>query len=212
METPTAQRRGTKPPEARRAEILAAAACLFHERGYDATTVQNIAAAAGVATGTVYLYFASKEHVLHALHADFHAGVEAAMKDAFDDVWQRVEAGELPLGAPLALMIDPMVDAVVGYMRSHPVESAVMWRYMPRIHHEAESEDEHTAGYVAAAIEFGREHGKVAVRDPEMAAVLMASALGRPLLGMVVERDDADVERLAAQAKEFFVKSLEARD
>lgn len=212
METPTVQRRGTKPAETRRAEILAAAVELFHERGYDATTVQHIATAAGVAAGTVYLYFSSKEAVLHALHADFHAGIETAMQTAFDSVWQHVEAGDLSVEGPMERMVGPLVDSVVTFLRERPTETAVMYRYLPRVHHDAEDEDDRTAGYIAAAIEFGIERGRVQVSDPEMAGLLIASALGRPLLRMVVEGKPEDVDRLAAQAKELFIKAVAPTD
>src|SRR5690606_18928752 len=41
---------------ARRARLLRAAARLFASRGYAATTISDIARAAGMATGTVFLY------------------------------------------------------------------------------------------------------------------------------------------------------------
>jgi AcrR family transcriptional regulator len=50
--------------EARRAQIVEAAAGLWLRRGFDATSVEAIARAAGLAKGTVYLYFPSKEAVL----------------------------------------------------------------------------------------------------------------------------------------------------
>ncbi len=42
-------------------EILAAARQLLDQRGLEAMTMEEIAAAAGVAKGTVYLYFQSKD-------------------------------------------------------------------------------------------------------------------------------------------------------
>ncbi len=48
-------------------EILAAARQLLEQRGPEAMTMEEIAAAAGVAKGTVYLYFQSKDHLLQAL-------------------------------------------------------------------------------------------------------------------------------------------------
>lgn len=52
---------------AREAAIIDAARRVFAERGYHGTTMRDIAAAAGVATGTLYLYFASKEALYEAL-------------------------------------------------------------------------------------------------------------------------------------------------
>lgn len=50
--------------EARRNQILDAAERVFLERGFDNVTVDDIAAAAEVAKGTLYLYFKNKEDLL----------------------------------------------------------------------------------------------------------------------------------------------------
>ncbi len=60
-------KRITKDPETRRAEILAAAGELFAEQGYGNTSVDAIVQHVGVAKGTFYYYFKSKEDVLVAL-------------------------------------------------------------------------------------------------------------------------------------------------
>jgi AcrR family transcriptional regulator len=48
---------------ARRGRIVAAALELMQEREYDDIQMKDVTAAAGVALGTVYRYFSSKEHV-----------------------------------------------------------------------------------------------------------------------------------------------------
>lgn len=53
---------------ARREEILDAARRVFAERGFRGTTIADIAEGAGIALGTIYLYFPSKEDVFAALH------------------------------------------------------------------------------------------------------------------------------------------------
>jgi AcrR family transcriptional regulator len=58
--------RTVKPPEVRRAEILNAANALFQTRGFADTTVEEIVRSAGVAKGTFYYYFRTKEDVLEA--------------------------------------------------------------------------------------------------------------------------------------------------
>jgi AcrR family transcriptional regulator len=50
-------------------EIMAAARSLLERRGPEAMTMEEIAAAAGVAKGTVYLYFQSKDVLIQALIA-----------------------------------------------------------------------------------------------------------------------------------------------
>jgi AcrR family transcriptional regulator len=56
-----------KKAEVREA-ILDGAFRLFAERGYAATSLAEIAAGAGVATSTIYVYFASKLDILFALY------------------------------------------------------------------------------------------------------------------------------------------------
>jgi AcrR family transcriptional regulator len=48
-------------------EILAAARKLMEQRGLEAVTMEEIAGAAGVAKGTIYLYFPSKDDLIQAL-------------------------------------------------------------------------------------------------------------------------------------------------
>ncbi len=50
--------------------ILRAARGLFAEKGYDATTTRDIAVAAGIASGTLFNYFPTKEAVVACLAAD----------------------------------------------------------------------------------------------------------------------------------------------
>jgi AcrR family transcriptional regulator len=51
----------------RRADIVRAAARLFRERGFDGTTVRDIAAAVGMRSGSPFYHFASKEEILFAV-------------------------------------------------------------------------------------------------------------------------------------------------
>src|SRR6478672_2481898 len=57
-------RRAETPPGPKRDAILRAAIDVFAERGYFNAQVADVARAAGVAAGTVYLYFKSKDDLL----------------------------------------------------------------------------------------------------------------------------------------------------
>ncbi len=53
-----------------RASILGSAISLFRERGFDATTMRDVADAAGVAIGAAYYYFPGKEAIVQAYYDD----------------------------------------------------------------------------------------------------------------------------------------------
>jgi TetR/AcrR family fatty acid metabolism transcriptional regulator len=68
-----------RPPVAdKREAILRAATRVFARNGYFNSKVADIARAAGVADGTVYLYFKSKEEILHSI---FDRSVEEAISE-----------------------------------------------------------------------------------------------------------------------------------
>jgi AcrR family transcriptional regulator len=54
----------------RQADIMAAAIRLFHEKGYHATSMQDIADAVGLQKGSLYHYIASKEDLLTVIMHD----------------------------------------------------------------------------------------------------------------------------------------------
>lgn len=59
--------RQQKPPETRRADILRAAEKLFLANGIGQTRIEDIAKAADMGKGTLYLYFKSKDDILVGL-------------------------------------------------------------------------------------------------------------------------------------------------
>ena len=85
-----------------RAEIERAAFTLFLRHGYDATTVEEIAAEAGISPRTFFRYFAAKEDVVFGDHAATVARLEKMLSAApsaaplLDRVRQAVLAVQQP--------------------------------------------------------------------------------------------------------------------
>lgn len=67
--------------EQTRARILKAAEALFGERGFDATSVDAIARAAGVNKALIYYHFADKRDVVRSLFAQIIDEIEGAVAD-----------------------------------------------------------------------------------------------------------------------------------
>lgn len=74
----TPARRIRMKPDDRRAAILAAAERCFAERGFSATTVQDIASTAGVTAGALYRYYPGKDAIVTAIIAASHNDILAA--------------------------------------------------------------------------------------------------------------------------------------
>src|SRR5262245_30436800 len=64
---PTGPRRSRPQAEARRQAILDAALAVFAARGFEAARLDDVAAQAGVAKGTLYLYFKDKQALFEEL-------------------------------------------------------------------------------------------------------------------------------------------------
>lgn len=96
-----ARRRGT------RALVIDAAVRLVAGRGFSATSVDDIAAEAGVAKGSVYYNFASKSDILEAALDEGTARLHSALSEARDT-------------APDGAKIDAMVRALLVAVHSYP--------------------------------------------------------------------------------------------
>jgi AcrR family transcriptional regulator len=85
-------------------EILAAARKLLEQRGLEAMTMEEIAAAAGVAKGTLYLYFQSKDELILAM-----------ISQVGENILQDVESSLQAPGTPPEKLIR-MVSVLLEYL------------------------------------------------------------------------------------------------
>lgn len=86
--------RTVKKPDVRRQEIIDAATELFLSQTYDKTTTGQVMEVLGIAKGTIYHYFSSKEHLLEAVVDDLAEGYsrrrEADLAEAEGDALARL--------------------------------------------------------------------------------------------------------------------------
>jgi AcrR family transcriptional regulator len=77
--------RTVKKPEERRREIIAAARELFQTQQYETTTMKDVMEKLGIAKGTIYHYFGSKEALLEAVVEQTVDEYVAAMQTLLDE-------------------------------------------------------------------------------------------------------------------------------
>lgn len=99
------------PPRERSEEVYAAALRLFTEKGYHATSMQDIAAALGLYKGSLYHYIGSKEELLVQVF-------ERAMGSLLTDVERIVADTSLSASAQLREVIAAHVEAVASNLEA----------------------------------------------------------------------------------------------
>jgi AcrR family transcriptional regulator len=72
-DTASVERGVTAKAERTRAAILESALSLFRERGFDATTMRDVARRAGVSASNAYYYFRSKDDLVQGFYVESHA-------------------------------------------------------------------------------------------------------------------------------------------
>ena len=92
-------RRTPLAPDERRHQLLQAATWVFARKGYRRAGISDIIARAGVARGTFYLYFDSKEQVFLAIVSDFHNRISQAIRTTSEAPSQTIPDPEALLRA-----------------------------------------------------------------------------------------------------------------
>jgi AcrR family transcriptional regulator len=202
------RRRVVKPPDQRRREILEAAAELFAQLGYDVATVKAIATRAGVAAGTVYLYFPSKDAMLHALKEDFEAGLLERVAAIATAVLAEEDAtGEI---VGYQEVVERLIDGMVAYSLENKADTDVLARHVGRAATIAEALPLQSSlnEVLSGVIREGIRLGYVNTSDPEMTAYLLNLAAATAVGSAIAFHDDEMLERVVAQTKELYIKAL----
>lgn len=88
----------------RRKHIMSVAAGVFAEKGYYATTIADLAGAAGVAKGTIYWYFTNKRSIMIAILEDIFREINETFADAIKGAPNGLEALLRCVGPALRLL------------------------------------------------------------------------------------------------------------
>ena len=180
--------------------VLQAASQLFFSRGYDGTSISQLARAAGMTKSNIYHHFSNKEALYRAVIEQFALRIAQSLTQAArGDTWRaRLINGGLGLAR---FYKEESIDvmAVLRDLGRIGADDLETWR------------DEIAPAALAPlvkAIEAGREAGEVVAIDPVWAAwmfMVVVSASTRPLF----RARDPDPAR---QAIELFIRGIEAKD
>ncbi len=168
--------------EVRRDGILHAARCVFAQRGFSETNVDEIAAKAGIAKGTVYLYFASKEQIYIAALLEESRRLDAITRERMDAApcWQSKIRAYAEVRLEYLQSHPEFVRIYLAEVRSAMLRGTPMGSEFFQVARESE-------GQLAQVFAAAAARGEIRQIDPELAALtvvdLTRSLLERRLLG-----------------------------
>lgn len=197
--TRDAVRPRTKPQEVRRDELLASGERLFQERGIAATSIDDIAAGAGVAKGTFYLYFDSKEAMHEALHERFgqrmRSAVEARIAREPADDWH----------GRLCAWVE---GCIVFYLTQAALHDAVFHArdFHPR--RRTLRSDNGVVAVLAALLAEGVDADAWSIEDPGLTAVLLFEALHGAVDHAIAKHGAGRRNRLIKAVQEFSLRAV----
>jgi TetR/AcrR family transcriptional regulator, repressor of fatR-cypB operon len=166
MNTATKRKPGRPPagPERRDAIMDAALQC-FVDRGFHGTAIPDIATRAGIAAGTIYHYFGSKEELVNALFRKWKTEIARRVFTAF------------PQGAPAREQFSVMWREMVAFALAHPAAFAFLELHNHSSYLDAESTaaDRTLKEFAGAMVQNAQQEGIV---KPLNRILLMELAFG----------------------------------
>jgi AcrR family transcriptional regulator len=162
---------------ARRDQIIAAAAECFAQAGYHATTMADIAEAAGVSKGTPYLYFPGKEALFIALYQEWDCGLAARIDSAIGRL------AETARRSP-ATVLAAVASAIAAHVTGNPqtcrvlMEATTLAAYVPAIAAEVQAATAASLDQLTGLFRAGIAAGQwPADTDPALRARLFTAGL-----------------------------------
>lgn len=186
----------TKPTEVRREELMDAAQALFIAKGVDATTVDEIVAAADVAKGTFYHYFAAKPDVVLALRERFSRGFLARVAAAIETA--------PPGPGQLRRWAETSINA---YLDDHALHDVVFHDFSHQKRSSKEKDD--VVDQVEAVLAAGIQAGAWTVDDPRLVATILFDGMHGAVDDAIVA-GDVDRPELARKLSTLFLRMLGA--
>jgi AcrR family transcriptional regulator len=194
--------------DARIRVIRAAALDVFAAKGFSAARLDDVAAAAGIAKGTIYLYFKSKEELFEAI-------VKSTIGATLQDAEQTVAASRAPASELLRLVGRTMIAAVQDPQRRRVLhlvfsEGARFPVIADFYHREIISRG---MGLIRAIVAKGRASGEFISDEPaRFPHLVIAPGLVAVLWGVVFDRiEPLDASAMMEAHLDLVIRALTGR-
>ena len=193
----------------KRTLLLDAAEAVLVEHGLVGATIDHITSRAGVAKGTFYLYFRSKDEVVGALQQRHW---DALMQAAVDAVAQ-LDAGP-DTEADWWRVVDAFIETVIDFDLKHRAWHRLIsqgWS-APYAGGVTPQHEQQMIDLFEARIAEAVDEGKFKLDDPKMTATLMYRAIQGTSHQCCMSDDPVDRDRVVDAIKWFVRRVLQGGD
>jgi AcrR family transcriptional regulator len=181
----------------RRDEIMAAAKKVFARKGFHATTIADIAKEAGLAYGSIYWYFDSKDDLFHALMAVEEYALRTHLAVALAANGAQPDTGAAPFRAA--------VQATFEFFEADKATVKLLFRDAYALGDRFEKHlggiYERFIGDIESFVVAAQKRGEVVVAPPRMIAYTLAALIGQ----LAHRRLSTDDGVTAAEVADFVV-------
>ncbi|RUO73791.1 TetR/AcrR family transcriptional regulator [Pseudidiomarina sediminum] len=188
--------------QATRETIVTTALTLVSEGGFNGLQMAQLARQSGVATGTLYRYFPSKEELCTAVF-EYATEIEVAqVQQQLQESQQNIPeaiANALTTFATRALKAPTTAWALIA----EPVAPEVV---AARLHYR-----ERYAGLFAQAIADGIAAGSLPEQDSNLSSRALVGAIAEALIGPLAQHSSAAPEQAIAHSIQFCLQAITAK-
>lgn len=180
-------------------KIFETAMKLFAEKGYEATSVEEITATVGVAKGTLYYHFSSKEEIYNFL-------IEEGMKLLHNSIEIKTENLTDPI-AKLKAIITIQLKVIMKYDEFITILLSQIWGTEPRHKHFRKYIYEYI-DEIKAVIEEGIEKGVLKDCDSHLMAASVFGAICSAKIYKLENEQEIDINQVANSLLEHVIKGM----
>jgi AcrR family transcriptional regulator len=189
-----------------RQRLLSAAQELIEEDGYAGASVIAIAERAGLAAGTLYRHFSSKEELFVEVFRSVCAGEERAMREA---------AERLGPSCPAAVRLETVLATFAQRALGNP---RLAWALLaepvdPRVDAERLAYRERYAALVGETLRAGIDAGELPEQNSKLVAAALVGGCGEALVGPLspVSGGAPGAEAVTAALRTFIRRAIGAQ-
>jgi AcrR family transcriptional regulator len=179
-----------------RGRLLEAAKKVFSEKGFHNTQISHIIDEAGVARGTFYLHFKSKEEIFEEL-----------LQEVVEELKDRIKVIELH-SDPVEQVVENFERVIEFALQEKELAKIVLQRNCdPQLSRITDEFFEGVIEFISASIRKGIDMGLLRECNPDLLARAVVGAIKETILGLL-DREEVDTYAVARELVELGARGV----